>query len=226
MVDGSDLPEGDAFGQALADHLAGRDASGLELETASGYVGPALSPEWFFRPFDRWDWWERELVEQVVAGPVLDLGAGAGRAALWCQERGLEVTAVEASPLAADVCRARGVHDVRLGDLNDPPTDRAWAAVLLLCGNLGLGGSYDGIRLLLSRLAKICVPGAALIGDSVDPGGPGDVRLRLRYQGRATPWWQQYNIPPAEIPSLVEGTGWTLARHIIELPDHAVLLRH
>ncbi|HEV8275511.1 MAG TPA: hypothetical protein VGQ26_07420 [Streptosporangiaceae bacterium] len=28
-----------------------------------------------------------------------------------------------------------------LGDLNDPPADLPWAGVLLLCGNLGLGGS-------------------------------------------------------------------------------------
>ena len=52
-----------------------------------------------------------------------------------------------------------------------------------------------------------------------------DVRLRLRYRGEATTWGRQYNIPAAEIPALVDGTGWILERHIVELPDHAVLLR-
>jgi hypothetical protein len=66
----------------------------------------------------------------------------------------------------ARFCRRRGVADVRLGDLNDPPTDLRWAGVLLLCGNLGLGGSWEGSRRLLAGLAA---PGAVLIGDSVTP---------------------------------------------------------
>ena len=100
--------------------------------------------------------------------PVLDLGAGAGRAALYLQERGLPVTAVDASPGAAEVCRRRGVADVRLGDVNDPPEDRRWAAVVLLCGNLGLGGSWDGSRRLLAgSLSWSCLARSwPVIGDS------------------------------------------------------------
>ena len=90
----------------------------------------------------------------IERGPVLDLGAGAGRAALYLQDRGIEVTAVDSSPGAVEVCRLRGVRDVCLADLSDAPDDRRWGAVLLLCGNLGLGGSWDGNRELLSRLAQ------------------------------------------------------------------------
>ena len=98
-------------------------------------------------------------------------------------------------------------------------------AVLLLCGNLGLPGSWDGTRALLGDLASSAVPGAVLIGDTVDPGGPGAVRLRLRYRGMATTWWDQYNFTVGEIAPLVDGTGWVLERHVVALPDHAVLLR-
>lgn len=101
-------------------------------------------------------------------GPVLDLGAGAGRASLYLQERGLRVTAVDASPRGTSA-RRRGVADVRLGDVNDPPADQPWAGVLLLCGNLGLGGSWEGNRRLLARLAELVLPGAVLAGDSVTP---------------------------------------------------------
>jgi hypothetical protein len=44
------------------------------------------------------------------------------------------------------------VADARLGDVSDPPADQAWGAVLLLCGNLGLGGSWEGNRRLLAAL--------------------------------------------------------------------------
>jgi SAM-dependent methyltransferase len=196
----------------------------LILEVEGDEAVPAMHPEWFFRGFEQWDWWDRELLPLVERGPVLDLGAGAGRAAVYLQDRGMPVTAVEASPGAAEVCRLRGVADVRIGDLNDPPTDLPWAAVLLLCGNLGLGGSWRGTRRLLVRLAELVAPGAVLIGDSVTDDEP-RVQLRIRYRELVTPWWPQYNIPAAQMPALVEGTGWMIEKHLQDRGAHAVLLR-
>ncbi len=221
MIDASQ----DAFGAALLDCLAGREVPGLVLELQDGQSGPAMRPEWFFRSFGQWDWWDRELLPLIERGPVLDLGAGAGRASLYLQARGLPVTAVEASPGAAEVCRRRGVADVRLGDLNDPPSDLPWAGVLLSCGNLGLGGSWQGNRRLLARLAELTLPGAVLVGDSVTPDGPPRVVLRIRYRDLVTPWWSQYNIPADRMAALVDGTGWRMDRHLKDGDDHAVLLR-
>jgi SAM-dependent methyltransferase len=218
-------PSRDAFGAALLDHLDGKEVPELVLEVQGGEAGPAMRPEWFFRDFERWEWWDRELLPLIDRGPVLDLGAGAGRAGLYLQERGLRVTAVDASPGAAEVCRRRGLADVRLGDVNDPPADREWAAVTLLCGNLGLGGSWEGNRRLLARLAELAAPGAVLVGDSVTPDGPARVELRIRYKGLVTPWWAQYNIPAEEMTALVDGTGWRMERHLKDGDDHAVLLR-
>lgn len=133
----------DAFGAALVDYLEGRDVPGLVLEVEGDRAGPAMHPEWFFRGVERWEWWDQQLLPLIGQGPVLDLGAGAGRASLYLQERGLAVTAVDASPGAVEVCRRRGGADARLGDVNDPPADQRWAGVLLLYGNLGLGGSWE-----------------------------------------------------------------------------------
>jgi SAM-dependent methyltransferase len=210
---------------ALLDHAHGRDVRTPTLEVDGGDTIPAIHPEWFFRDFDDWDWWERELLPSIDKGPVLDLGAGAGRSALYFQDRGLEVTAVDSSPGAAEVCRRRGVRDARVGDLNDPPTDREWQAVLLLCGNLGLGGTWEGNRRLLARLARSSVPGALLVGDSVDPRGSAEIRLRLHYRDVVTSWWEQCNVARAALPALVDGTGWAIARHLADGVDHAVLLR-
>lgn len=218
-------PSEDAFGAALLDYLEGRDVPELGLETDEGETGPAMHPEWFFRSFDRWEWWDRKLLPLVEHGPVLDLGAGAGRSSLYLHGRGLPVTAVDASPGAVEVCRRRGVADVRLGDVNDPPADQLWAGVLLLCGNLGLGGSWEGNRQLLARLAELAAPGAVLVGDSVTPDGPARVVLRIRYRNLVTPWWPQYNIPAERMAALVDGTGWRLEMHLQDGEDHAVLLR-
>jgi SAM-dependent methyltransferase len=219
-------PAQDAFGVALLDYCEGRHVPELMLEVKGGSSGPAMHPEWFFRSFECWDWWERELLPLVRCGPVLDLGAGAGRAALYFQQRGLlPVTAVDASPGAVEVCRRRGIADVRLGNANNPPRDRSWAAVLLLCGNLGLGGSWEGNRRLLTQLAARVTPGTVLVGDSVTPAGSPQVDLRIRYKDLITPWWPQYNIPAERMAALVDGTGWTISRHLQDGEDHAVLLR-
>ena len=115
--------------------------------------------------------------------------------------------------------------DVRLGDANGLPADLPWAAVLLLCGNPGLGGSFEGNRRLLARLAEVVAPGAVLIGDSVTPTGSPRASLRIRDRDLATPWWQQYNIPAGQMTSLVDGTGWRMEWHLHDGEDHAVLLR-
>lgn len=184
-----------------------------------------MHPEWFFRGFDAWDWWDRELLPLAARGPALDLGAGAGRAGLWLQDRGLAVVAVDSSPGAVEVCRLRGVRDARLGDLCDPPADQSWRTILLLGGNLGLAGSWDSTRALFARLAEISAPDALVIADTVDPRGPAEIGLRIRYKRTATPWWRQINVPVNELAQLIEGTGWRLDRHLVDEPDHSVLLR-
>lgn len=216
---------GDAWGMALLDHFNRLPVSDVQLEVDDGTVVSAMHPEWFFREHDAWDWWDRKLLPLVSSGPVLDLGAGAGRASLYLQSRGHAVTALENSPGAAEVCRRRGVEDVRVGDLNDPPTDRRWRTVLLLCGNLGLGGSWERNRALLTRLADLSAPDALLIGDSVNYTGRAEIGLRIHYKNLVTEWWRQCNVSFAEVPSLVEGTGWVIERQVEDGADHAVELR-
>jgi SAM-dependent methyltransferase len=225
----SDQPDhatvGDAWGQALLDHLHDRPLGLLELEVDDGAVVRAMEPEWFFRGEAHWAPAERHLMGLVAEGPVLDLGAGAGRAALHLQDRGFSVTAVESSPGAAAVCRERGLVDVRVRDLVHPPSDQPWGTVLLLCGNLGLGGSWEGNRRLLRSLAAVCAPGALLVGDSVDDQSGADLRLRLRYDGLVGPWWCQRNVAVSEAGALVDGTGWIIEHHLQAAGDHHLALR-
>jgi SAM-dependent methyltransferase len=199
-----------------------------------------MQPEEFFLPHDAWPWWEQHALG-LAAGSVLDLGAGAGRHSVHFQDLGHEVTAVDSSPGAVAVCRARGVRDVRLADLTTLRAGRRWETLLLMCGNLGLAGEWEPTRRLLKQLGAMTVAGGLLIGDSVDPADPEDldyqernrraglqlgrVRLRLRYGDLLTPWWELLNLPPADIEGLVDETGWRLEEHLMEGADHLVVLR-
>jgi SAM-dependent methyltransferase len=233
----------DAFGQALLDHHLGRGGSTLMLESDDGSLRPAdLQPEEFFLPFEEWTSWEQQLMG-MAEGAVLDLGAGAGRHSLYLQDLGHDVTAVDVSPGAAAVCRARGIRDVRLADLREFSTDRTWDTVLLMCGNLGLAGDWEPTRVLLKRLAQMTSLGGLLIGDSVDPTSDdpddlayedrneeagfhrGHVRLRVHYGDAVTPWWDLIHFPPKVIDELVEGTGWSLVESLGETEGYGVVLR-
>ena len=50
-------------------------------------------------------------------GRVLDVGAGSGRHAIELQRRGLEVVAIDLSPICTELCRARGVREARTVDV-------------------------------------------------------------------------------------------------------------
>ena len=237
-------PDEDAFGRALLDYLEGQPPKPLILETDSGVGTPAMPASWFFENPEKWSEWEFSAL-QAAEGPVLDLGAGAGRASLYLQERGLSVTAVDSSPGAIEVCKRRGVEDTRLLDFAEElPTDQLWSTILLLCGNFGLAGSWDATRQLLKDLNDVCAEGAVILADTVDPTVMtdkdvkayqermvaqgeyiGNVTLRLVYGGIVNPWWRLTNVLIADVLKIVDGTGWLLEDHLIGGMDHYLKLR-
>ena len=176
----------------------------------------------------------------LVRGRVLDVGAGAGRHSLEAQARGLEVVAIDISPGAVETCRRRGVRDVRLLPLAEVDERLGvFDTVLLLCGNLGLAGGADETVAFLRRLLVVTSPAGRILFDTVDPHAenddadlayldrnrargrmPGEVTIRIRYGGLATPWFKLLCVSTAELEGLIAGTGWRLAwRRDAELPD-------
>jgi SAM-dependent methyltransferase len=234
----------DAFGTSLQDSLMGRRGHDLILERDDGWSCEAMPPDAFLARPESWANAERQILRHVASGPVLDLGCGGGRHALYFQDLGLDVTAVDVSPGAIEVSRKRGVRDARLLDLRSPPDDQPWGSVLMMCGNLGLGGSWAETRELLALLSERSAPGAVLIGDTVDPTQTdepahlryqaanrsagrhvGEVTLRLRYGDLVSPWWRLVNVPESDVAELVAETGWTLAKHLRDGADQYVALR-
>jgi 2-polyprenyl-3-methyl-5-hydroxy-6-metoxy-1,4-benzoquinol methylase len=88
--------EQDAFGRALLDHLNGHDAHSI-IERDDGFVDLDGGPAVYFEDYPKWATIERRAM-RYVRGDVLDIGCGAGRVALYLQERGHEVTGIDVSP--------------------------------------------------------------------------------------------------------------------------------
>jgi precorrin-6B methylase 2 len=116
----------------------------------------------------------RELAE-TAEGPVLELGAGAGRVGLDLAEAGAEVIAVERNPdLAAQLERSgaqRGVAvTVVIADLGAPAQLRLPSRPSLAIGPLHLIQELDGAArpALLGRLAELMAPSATIALTVVD----------------------------------------------------------
>ena len=235
--------EEDAFGRLLLDHLAG-EADPLILELDDGRAGPALTADVFFAEHREWPAEEKQVFE-FVRGRVLDVGCGAGRHSLEEERRGLDVVAIDISPGAVEVCRRRGVRDVRLLPLAAVDARLGiFDTVLMMCGNFGLVGTAEDALLVLRTLHGMTTPGARIVLDSIDPHYendpaelayqernrargrfPGQVTMRLRYRESATPWYELLNLSAQELEELGAEAGWQLA-HIVEAeaPEYYAVL--
>ncbi|MFL5906001.1 MAG: class I SAM-dependent methyltransferase [Solirubrobacterales bacterium] len=106
-----------------------------------------------------------ELAE-MAGGPVLELGAGAGRVALHLAGRGHEVIAVERdADLAGELRRAAEHSDLAItvldGDLSSPSDLDLRTSPALMIGPLHVIQVLDGAArpVLLARLRELIAPG-------------------------------------------------------------------
>ena len=108
--------------------------------------------------------------QRLLAGlpsPVLDVGCGPGRIVTGLARLGKVALGVDPAHAAVRLARQRGA-DVLQRSVFDPlPGHGRWMAVLLLDGNLGIGG--DPVR-LLRRCGELTAPTGVVV---VEVHGPG-----------------------------------------------------
>ncbi|SCG76851.1 class I SAM-dependent methyltransferase [Micromonospora coxensis] len=123
-------------------------------------------------PVGRWHGPAERATGPVVArctGPTLDLGCGPGRLTVALTRAGRTTLGVDVSARAVALTRARGAVAIR-ADLFDPlPAEGRWTHVVLLDGNIGIGG--DPVALLARCRSLLRPAGTALV--EVDPPGTG-----------------------------------------------------
>jgi len=184
------------------------------------------------------------LLERL-AGRVLDVGCGVGRHTLWLQERGVEAVGIDSSPGALAVARLRGCREVHLGTVGDLdfPEDSFDAAILMGNG-AGIGGTVEGCERLYGRLAAWVGPGGTLIAEASDPLAtddpqhlayheanrragrpPGQVRLRMEYQGHEGEWFDLLLFEPERLAETLGRSGWRVAERVMHegAPHYAII---
>lgn len=172
-------------------------------------------------------------VLDACRGAVLDIGGGAGRASLVLQERGLAPLAVDVSPGAVEVMRARGVHRVMCADWRDvarqfPDT---FDTIMLFGNGLGLAGDPDGLRAMLADIAPALAPGGHLVGDFSSPSSEDGVppplqqrQLVVRYGSVESPLLTHLLMNLEVFRTLAESAGWQVRLLAEEDGSYAVSL--
>ncbi|MBO8192189.1 class I SAM-dependent methyltransferase [Streptomyces oryzae] len=96
-------------------------------------------------------------------GAVLDIGCGPGRLVAALSSLGHRVLGIDVSPAA--VARTVGLGGTALcRSVFDPlPGEGRWGSVLLLDGNIGIGGAPEA---LLERCARLLAPGGLLLAET------------------------------------------------------------
>lgn len=224
--DADPSPAPDAFGRAIRDHHCGeRTEPLLHSDGAETTEHPIES--FYFTPFDTSVGTNAWLVSHVH-GPLLDVGAGTGRHALYFQER-FETVAVEPSPALVETMRERGVVDARVGDMFDLPVDferDRFGSVLLNGTHLGLVGSMRGLSAFLADLAFVTRPDGTVVVDCYDPEHPATAEMIgyradptpglahrvmfFEYEDERDPILQFRLFSPDRLREAAVGTGWTV----------------
>ena len=132
---------------------------------------------------------ERLSAQLPPGADVLDVGCGPGRHAAALHQQGHRALGVDTSPVAVDLARRRGAAALQTDALGPlPGADHGWDAVLLLDGNIGIGGDP---WLLLCRVRDLLRPTGRVLLELNRAGcsDRGLARLtRDRQISRAFPW--------------------------------------
>lgn len=226
----------DAYGHEVYDYFKGgrRLGSVMEIvERDDGYIDVHSGPEIYFGEYKGWPPHYKKAM-RYVRGRVLDIGCGAGRCSLYLQEKGLEVTGIDNSPLAIEVCKQRGLKDARVMSINRINKSLGiFDTVIMMGNNFGLFGSFKGARRLLKRLYNLTSEKARIIvetRDVYDTDNPdhlsyhefnrkrgrmgGQIRLRVRRHKYVTPWFDYLMVSRKEMEDILKETDWKISRII------------
>ena len=155
----------DILGQALLDYQNGNYSEDILSETNISKEDILPLP-YLFRSFLEMPSIEKKALE-LANGRVLDVGCIAGSHSLYLQEKGLEVTAIDTSKGAIEVCKLRGVSDAREMDLLDLKGEK-FDTILLLMNGTGIFQKIGLIEQYLQHLKSLLNPNGQILIDSSD----------------------------------------------------------
>lgn len=174
----------DIYGKALLDYLNNNYTE--DLVTFSTISEKDILPlPYLFRSFKEMPRLEQFALDQCK-GHVLDLGAGAGSHSLYLQSKNKQVTAIDISEGAIDVCKKRGVQNALVEDIWKLK-NRKFDTILALMNGAGICGKLEHLAPFLLHLKSMMNPKGQILIDSCD--------IIYMYEDEQGAHWIPSNIP-------------------------------
>ena len=178
----------DPMGAAILDYQKSERVGRLRV-LSSMFEEDEMPVKHLFRKVEKMPMLEQKAL-QLTKGRVLDIGAGSGCHTLALQEKGLEVKAIDISPLSCEAMELRGVMDAECINLFDEHLDSGFDTILLLMNGTGIAGKIENLPALFNRLKALLNKGGQILIDSSDikyiyenEDGSFDINLNAAYYG-------------------------------------------
>jgi SAM-dependent methyltransferase len=216
----------DPLGHAIRDHYHGEQDEPL-IDRDGTEIREQPIEDFYFGEFDpesdagEWD-------ASWLEGPLLDIGAGAGRDTLYFQEQ-FEAVAIEISEYLVETMRDRGVRDARHADmfaLREHFARDRFQSTFAFGTQVGLTGSMHGLRTFLGDLAFVTTADGTALLHGYDPEKEATAEI-IGYRTDPTPglayrvYHTEYKderetlffrlFSPDRLREAAVGTGWEVA---------------
>ena len=155
----------DLFGKAILDYQTNNSPEDLITETSISEADE-MSVAYLFRSYAEMPKLEQKAL-QLANGKVLDVGCGAGSHALYLQEKGFDVTAIDISANAIKACKLRGLKKANVQDIMQLEGDK-FDTILLLMNGAGMCGKLKNIPTFLQKLKALLTDEGQILVDSSD----------------------------------------------------------
>ncbi len=192
-------PAYDPIGEALQAYNSGKKKAVIKV-ISSITEDDIIPVSYLFRSYNEMPELE-QIALQECRGKVLDIGAGAGSHALWLQENGLKVTALEISEKAVSVMHDRGITNPVAVDFWHFEPEEKVETILLLMNGIGLAGKLERLPEFFQKLKAWLAPGGQVLLESSDilymyeeedgsvsldlnAGYYGEIEYQMEFEGR------------------------------------------
>ncbi|QQQ28449.1 class I SAM-dependent methyltransferase [Chryseobacterium indoltheticum] len=156
----------DLMGRAIWDYFHNENPEDLQTETSISELDE-LPVKYLFRDFEEMNKIEKKALK-LSHGKVLDIGAGAGSHSLYLQnERNLDITALDISPKAIQVCQLRGIKKAVAHNMLEF-SGETYDTILLLMNGTGIFQSLKVIDVYLKKLHSLLNKNGQILIDSTD----------------------------------------------------------
>lgn len=155
----------DILGNALLDYHFGKYTEDIITETNISDADELPLP-YLFRSYSEMPKLEQTALK-LCHGTILDVGCGAGSHALYLQEKGLNVTAIDTSEGAVKVAKLRGLHHVLSEAFLNHKAGK-YNTILLLMNGTGIFERVSAVPDYLQHLKTLLNENGQILIDSSD----------------------------------------------------------